>query len=215
MVSGAFSVKTRIKFCGITRVEDADLAVRFGADAVGLVFAPDSPRFIGIEQAGMIRRRLPATVRAVALFRNAEARQVREIVERVKPDVLQFHGEESAAFCAEFGLPYWRAVPMGEAQDLADWVRRFDGAAALLLDSHVRGQRGGLGKAFDWRAIPASVGKPLVLAGGLNPDNVGEAVRRARPHVVDVSSGIESAPGIKDRDKMQRFIEQVRLADEC
>jgi phosphoribosylanthranilate isomerase len=207
-------MKTRIKFCGITRVEDAEAAVQLGADAIGLVFAPDSPRFIGIEQAGIIRRRLPPAVQAVALFRNAAAAQVREVLAGVKPDLLQFHGEESAAFCAGFGLPYWRAVPMGETQDLADWARRFDKAAALLLDSHVKGQRGGLGKAFDWRAIPAGLGKPLVLAGGLNPDNAGEAVRQARPYAVDVSSGIESAPGIKDTDKMQRFIEQVRLADE-
>ena len=205
-------VRTRVKFCGMTRPDDVDAAVRLGADAIGLILVPGSPRFIDVAQAAMIRRRLPPFVQAVALFRDAAADAVRRALDALRPDLLQFHGEESPEYCASFGWPYLRAVPMKPVAELADWERRFAGAAALLLDAHGAGEQGGSGRTFDWTAIRAS--RPFVLAGGLTPGNVGEAVRTARPYAVDVSSGIERAPGEKDAAKMRRFIEEVRKADE-
>jgi phosphoribosylanthranilate isomerase len=204
--------RTRIKFCGMTRAADVDDAVALGVDAIGLILAPESPRFLSLGQAAIIRRRLPPFVQAVALFRNAPADAVRRAVDELQPDVLQFHGDEPPEQCASFGRPYLRAVPMKRAVDLADWERRFATAAALLLDAHGAGEPGGQGRTFDWSAIRA--GRPFVLAGGLTPANVGAAIRAARPHAVDVSSGIESAPGLKDAGKMQRFIEEARKADE-
>jgi phosphoribosylanthranilate isomerase len=204
--------RTRVKFCGVTRPADAEAAVRLGADAIGLVLAPGSPRFIEAAQAAIIRRRLPPFVQAVALFRNAGADVVRRALDEVQPDLLQFHGDEAPAFCASFGRPYLRAVPMRDGADLADWERRFAGAAALLLDAHGPGQAGGQGRAFDWSGIRAS--RPFVLAGGLDAGNVAAAIHAARPYAVDVSSGIEQAPGVKDESKMRRFIEAVRNADE-
>lgn len=206
--------RTRIKLCGMTRPEDAEAAVRLGADAIGLILAPGSPRFISLEQAAMIRRHLPPFVQAVAVLRNADAPAVRQAIAALQPDLLQFHGEESPAFCERFGLPYLRAVPMQGAAAPAEWARRYAGASGLLLDAHAPGEQGGQGRRFDWSQVPRDAGKPIVLAGGLSPDNVGEAVRRVRPYAVDVASGVESAPGVKDQGRMQRFIEEVRRADE-
>ena len=203
--------RTRVKFCGITRAQDADGAVRLGADAVGLVLAEGSPRFISLAQAAIIRRRLPAFVQAVALFRNPAAEEVRRAVDALQPDLLQFHGEEAPEFCEGFGRPYLKAVPMKGPVDLGDWERRFASASALLLDAHGASEAGGQGRAFDWGRIAA--GRPYVLAGGLTPDNVGAAVAQLRPYAVDVSSGIESQPGVKDEDRMRRFMEAVRRAD--
>jgi phosphoribosylanthranilate isomerase len=208
--------RTRVKFCGVTRAQDAEAAVRLGADAIGLILAPESPRFIEAAQAAIIRRRLPPFVQAVALFRNAAADTVRRALDTLQPDLLQFHGDEDPAFCASFGRPWLRAVPMQGgadlAVDLAGWERRFAGAAALLLDAHGPGEAGGQGRTFDWRRIRAS--RPFVLAGGLDAGNVAAAIQAARPYAVDVSSGIEQAPGVKDEMKMRRFIEAVRNADE-
>jgi len=204
--------RTRIKFCGMTRPADAETAAGLGADAIGLVLAPGSPRFLQLHEAAIIRRRLPPLVQAVALFRNAPAGEVKSAVDELQPDLLQFHGDESPEYCASFGRPYLRAVPMKAGADLGDWERRFATAAALLLDAHGAGERGGQGRVFDWSAIRGT--RPFVLAGGLNPGNVGAAVRQLRPWAVDVSSGIESSPGIKDEAKMRRFIEEVRKADE-
>jgi phosphoribosylanthranilate isomerase len=208
----AMPARTRVKFCGMTRAGDADAAVRLGADAIGLILVPGSPRFIDVPQAAIIRRRLPPFVQAVALFRNAAADLVRQAVTELRPDLLQFHGEESPEYCGSFGVPYLRAVPMKHGADLAQWERRFAGAAALLLDAHGAGERGGQGRAFDWGGIRAT--RPFVLAGGLSAENVGQAVRIARPYAVDVSSGIEQAPGVKDAGKMRSFIEEVRKVDE-
>ncbi|HUS24673.1 MAG TPA: phosphoribosylanthranilate isomerase [Candidatus Binatia bacterium] len=199
-----------VKFCGITRAQDADAAVELGAAAVGFVFAAGSARFIEAERAAMIRRRLPKAVRAVALFQDADAAAVRRTIAAVEPDVLQFHGGETPQFCAQFRTPWWRAVPMtGLADGLGEWSQRFAGAEALLLDGHAAGQAGGQGRTFDWSCVRGAT-LPVVLAGGLTPENVAEAVRRVRPSGVDVSSGIESARGIKDREKMQRFIAEVQ-----
>jgi phosphoribosylanthranilate isomerase len=207
--------RTRVKFCGITRVADADAAVAAGADAIGLVLDPASPRFISLEQAAMIRARLPPFVQAVALFRNASPDDVGRARQALHPDLLQFHGDESAEFCESFGHPYLRAVPMRPALDVRSWARPYRSAVALLLDAHASGQPGGQGRTFDWNAIPPGLPKPVVLAGGLTPDNVAAAVAKVRPFAVDVSSGIESAPGIKDPARMRRFIDAVRQADEA
>ena len=205
-------MRTRVKFCGLTRPADADAAVHLGADAIGLVLARGSPRFIEPAQAVIIRRRLPPFVQAVALLRNATADEVRNAIEVLQPDLLQFHGDEAPEFCAAFGLPYLRAVPMKGLADLAGWEARFASASALLLDAHGPAEAGGQGVTFDWSRVRAQ--RPYVLAGGLTPGNVGAAVRQLRPFAVDVSSGIESAPGLKDEDRMRRFIEAVRKADE-
>ena len=149
----------------------------------------------------------------MALFRNADAQEVVQAVNAFAPDLLQFHGEESPEFCASFAVPYWRAVPMAQPQDLLDWSRRFATANALLLDAHTKGERGGLGKTFNWSSIRRASDMPLILAGGLTPDNVAVAVQTVRPYAVDVSSGIESSPGIKDQAKMRKFIEEIRRAD--
>jgi phosphoribosylanthranilate isomerase len=205
--------RTRIKFCGITRPEDALAAVALGVDALGLIFAENSPRQLGLEAATAIRKRIPPLVTVVTLLRNHSSMQVREIVAAVQPQLLQFHGDEAPAFCASFGLPYMKAVGMkGLAKPLAEVARDYTDAAALLLDGHAPGQAGGQGESFDWSSI-ATIDKPIVLAGGLRPENVAEAIRIARPYAVDVSSGIEAAPGIKDSGKMEAFVRQVRGAD--
>ena len=204
--------RTRIKFCGMTRAADVDAAVRLGVDAVGLILAPESPRCLELAQAAIIRRRLPPFVQAVALFRNAPADAVRQALDALQPDLLQFHGDETPEFCAGFGRPYLRAVPMKQVVDLREWEQSFASASALLLDAHGAGEAGGQGRTFDWDAIRAS--RPFVLAGGLTPANVGAAIRAARPYAVDVASGVEQAPGMKDASKMRQFIEEVRQADE-
>ncbi len=205
--------RTRIKFCGMTRAEDALAAVALGVDALGFIFAAGSPRLLTLEAGAAIRRRLPPLVTAVTLLRNNPAEQVRAIIAAMQPQLLQFHGDEDPAFCASFGLPYMKAVGMkGLDRPLAEIARDHAGAAALLLDGHAPGEAGGQGQSFDWSGI-AAVNQPVVLAGGLRPDNVAEAIRIARPYALDVSSGIESAPGIKDSGKMEAFVRQVHGAD--
>lgn len=204
--------RTRIKFCGITRDKDAQAAVALGVDALGFVLVPASPRYVAADKAAAIRRRLPPFVSTVALFKDADAGSVQDAIDSLRPDLLQFHGEEPADYCESFGLPYLKAVAMGEKQSLAALARRYKGASGLLLDSHAKGGMGGRGEAFDWSRVTA-VKVPLVLAGGLNPVNVGGAVRRLRPYGVDVSSGIETKPGLKDHDKMRAFVEAVQRAD--
>jgi phosphoribosylanthranilate isomerase len=206
--------RTRIKFCGITRLADAQLAVALGVDALGFVFAPDSPRRIELAAAAAIRARLPPFVAAVALLRNAEESLVRQVIAGLRPDVLQFHGDETAPFCASFGLPYLKAVGMrGLQRPLVAVAAEFAGAAGLLLDGHGAGEPGGQGRSFDWRQAAQDCGVPLILAGGLHAGNVAEAIRRARPYAVDVSSGIESAPGLKDSGRMCAFAGAVYRAD--
>jgi phosphoribosylanthranilate isomerase len=204
-------MRTRIKFCGMTRLQDVDVAVALGVDAIGFVLVPASKRFMSPERAAIIRARVPPFMQVVALFSDAGAEDVRRAVATLQPDLLQFHGDESPEYCASFGRPYLRAVPMAVPEDVGAWERRFPSAAALLLDAHGAGEQGGQGRTFDWSAIRAT--RPYVLAGGLTPDNVGDAVRRVRPFAVDVSSGIEAAPGVKDAGRMQRFVEAVRKAD--
>ena len=205
-------MRTRIKICGITRVEDAEAAARAGADAIGLVFYPPSPRFLGLDQARRLASALPPFVSTVALFVNPAADEVRAVLEHVRPAMLQFHGEETPAFCGQFGMPYVKACRVRPGVDLLEYLRPFSGAAGWLLDSHVE-EYGGIGEAFDWSLVPAERPRPLVVSGGLTRDNVREAIRRVRPWAVDVSSGVESAKGIKDADRIAAFIAEVRHAD--
>lgn len=202
-------MRVRIKVCGMTRVEDVAAAAKLGVDAVGLVFYAKSPRNVSIEQAQALVAALPAFVTPTALFLDPDAEAVRQILGNVRIELLQFHGVEPAEFCRSFGRPYIKAVPMGSQADLAEYGRRHAQAAALLLDSHATGQKGGTGKSFDWAAVPSFKGPPLILAGGLNPGNVATAIRMVRPYAVDVSSGVESAPGIKDPGKMAAFVHEV------
>ena len=209
-------MRTRIKICGITRQEDLRAAVDAGADAIGLVFYPPSPRCLPLEQARSLREGVPAFVTAVALFVNAPQKEIEQVIRHVRPSMLQFHGEETPEFCSSFGLPYLKACRVKPGLDLLKYLRPFSGAAGWLLDSHVE-EYGGVGERFDWSLIPAAgvreSMRPLVLSGGLTSANVGEAVRRVRPWAVDVSSGVESAKGIKDAARIAAFIAEVRNAD--
>lgn len=205
-------MRTRVKICGITRVEDGRIAAEAGADAIGLVFYPPSPRFLSLERAVEIRDALPPFVQTVALFVNPDATQVAQVIGRVKPALLQFHGDETPGFCEEFGMPYMKACRVKEGVDLLEYLRPFSRAAAWLLDSHVA-EYGGVGERFDWSLAPAQRERPLILSGGLAPGNVREAIRRVRPWGVDVSSGVESAKGIKDAGKIAAFIAEVRNED--
>jgi phosphoribosylanthranilate isomerase len=200
-----------VKICGITRPADARAAAEAGADAIGLVFYPPSPRFLSVERALEIRDVLPPFVQTVALFVNPDAAQVAQVIGRVRPAMLQFHGEEAPRFCDEFGLPYIKACRVKAGVDLLEYLRPFSRAAAWLLDSHVE-EYGGVGESFDWSLAPAVRERPLVLSGGLTPGNVAEAIRRVRPWGVDVSSGVESAKGIKDAVKIAAFVAEVRNA---
>ena len=208
--------RTRIKFCGFTRPGDIRLACELGADAIGFVFARDSRRQIEAEQARAMRQALAPLVDAVALFMDNPAEHVREVIRQVRPTLLQFHGSEDDAFCRSFGVPYMKAIAMGSdiaQQHPGTLHSRYPAAAGFLFDSHGEGEPGGSGVAFDWARIPAGVQKPYVLAGGLSPDNVFDAIQSTLPWGVDVSSGIESAPGLKDGDMMRRFVEEVRRSD--
>jgi len=212
---GVAAVRTRIKICGITRPADALAAAEAGADAIGLVFYPPSPRYLSAERALGIRDALPPLVQSVALFVNPDAAQVSQVIGRVRPSMLQFHGEETAEFCAQFGVPYVKACRVksgARGVDLLEYLRPYSGAAGWLLDSFVE-EYGGVGERFDWSLVPARRDKPLILSGGLARGNVADAVRRVRPWGVDVSSGVESAKGIKDAAKIAAFIEEVRNAD--
>jgi phosphoribosylanthranilate isomerase len=205
-------LRVRIKICGMTRTEDVAEAARLGVDAVGLVFYPKSPRNVGIDQARALVAALPAFVTVTALFLDPSRDDVQRVLDNVRVELLQFHGVEPAEFCRGFGRPYIKAVPMGGQADVAEYARRHSAAAALLLDSHAAGQRGGTGVSFDWASLPKVEGPPLILAGGLNPSNVATAIRIVRPYGVDVASGVESAPGIKDTEKMAAFVREVTHA---
>lgn len=205
--------RTRVKICGVTRVQDALLACELGADAIGIVMTPSSPRGVSIEQARAIREALPAFVDAVALSHDLSAERVRVIIDGVRPDCVQFHGLEDAAFCESFGVRYTKAIGMDGDMDVPALVTEHPRAVGFVLDGHSPGQQGGRGKTFDWSRIPRDLGRPILLAGGLNSFNVGEAIRTVRPWAVDLASGVESAPGIKDAGKMRAFFAAVRIAD--
>lgn len=206
-------MRTRIKFCGLTRPGDVRLAGELGVDALGFVFAAHSPRRLMPAQAAALREAAPLLVSVIALFMDNPRAEVEAVIRALRPHCLQFHGDESPAFCASFGVPYLRTIAMVQpASAVRAAIDAHSGAAAFLLDGHAPGESGGQGTRFDWSTIPA-IDRPWWLAGGLCPDNVGDAIRTARPFAVDVSSGIEAAPGHKDGRKMQQFIEEVRRAD--
>jgi len=200
----------RVKICGVTRPEDARAAARYGADAVGLVFYPPSPRALDLDTARAVCAALPPFVTTVGLFLDAAAAEVRAVLERVPLDLLQFHGREDAAFCRGFGRPYIKTVGMGGDADLHAAARAFPDARGLLVDSHAPGAAGGTGETFAWEILPDERDFALILAGGLTVENVADAVRRVRPEAVDVSSGVETAPGVKDERRIREFIEEAR-----
>jgi phosphoribosylanthranilate isomerase len=206
-------VRTRIKICGITRPEDAMAAAAAGADAIGLVFHPPSPRNVEPETAVAIVRALPPYITVVALFMNAGIEAVRICLNTVPVDLLQFHGDESPEFCGKFDRRYVKAVAMGTAMDPLEYATRYPDAAGFLLDSHGGGRMGGTGDRFDWSLIPGKFDAPVILAGGLDPHNVADGVRRVRPYAVDVSSGVEVAKGIKSADRIAQFVREVRRGE--
>ena len=204
---------TRVKICGITRAEDALHAAAEGVDAIGLVFYEKSPRYVTASQAADISNKLPAFVTSVALFKDADADTVRQILTEVAIDLLQFHGSESAEFCRQFGKPYIKALGMAGESSVPQQVAEFHDARGLLLDGHAPGADGGTGESFEWGMIPAELEYPLILAGGLDVDNVLGAIRAVQPYAVDVSSGVESEKGIKDAALVTAFMNNVRQAN--
>jgi phosphoribosylanthranilate isomerase len=206
-------METAVKICGITRPEDALAAARAGAHAIGLVFYARSPRYVTPARAAEIIRVLPPFITTVGLFVDAQPQEVRAALAVAPVGLLQFHGEETPEFCRQFTRPYIKAVRMRAGVDLLQYAREYHDAKALLLDHYVEGLHGGSGVAFDWSLIPRGLPLPVILSGGLTPENVRDAVRRVRPSAVDVSSGVESAKGIKDAAKIAAFIRGARNAD--
>ncbi len=202
----------RVKICGITRLEDLHVACEAGADAVGFVFYEKSPRHVSVETAAALVRALPPFVQSVGLFVDAEQATIETVLKSVPLDLLQFHGDETAAACARHGRPWIKAVRVNPQTDLLKCAADFEAARGLLLDAFVPGLPGGTGERFDWTLIPQALPKPVILSGGLTADNVAEAVRRVRPWAVDVSSGVEASKGIKDALKVARFIANAKEA---
>lgn len=226
--------RTRIKFCGMTRAEDIATAVALGVDAIGLILVPRSPRCLTLAQARELRATLPPFVASVVLTLDADPAEVQRSATILRPTLWQFHGNEAPEDCARLGLPYLKAVPMAQADDAASraprsastaprsvalasdpvaFAARYPDATGFVLDSHAAGGQGGTGHRFDWTRVPADLPARFLLAGGLTPDNVFDAIRTVRPYAVDVSSGIESSPGIKNPESMRRFVDEVRRAD--
>lgn len=204
--------RTRVKICGITNLEDAKMAVSAGADAIGLVFYKNSPRFVSINVASQITRNLPPFINCVGLFVDADESYIRQVLEQVEIDTLQFHGQESEQACALYQRPYIKAVRMQKTINLMEEVNKYPSARALLLDTYVDGTPGGTGETFDWGIIPEELLKPLILAGGLDASNVKKAISEVRPYAVDVSGGVEKEKGIKDANKIKKFISETMNA---
>lgn len=207
------AMTTRVKICGITRVEDALAAARSGADAIGLVFYERSPRYVPIDLAVQLAAALPPFVSVVGLFVNSGTEFVREVLARVPVDLLQFHGDETSDYCAQFGKPYLKVIRVKAGVDLLQCASDFHGAKGLLLDTHVHGVQGGTGTVFDWALIPAQLPLQVILSGGLSAENVAAAIKQVRPYAVDVSSGVEATKGIKDAVKIAAFIKEVKQID--
>ena len=205
--------RTRIKICGITRQSDARAAVKAGADALGLVFYPDSPRAVTLTEAEAVVAALPPSVCLVGLFVDAEPELVTEACEALPLSMLQFHGNEKQAYCRDFGLPWMKALRVAPDTDVEAAMEDYSEANAILLDTWRAGIAGGTGESFDWNKVPRETGRRLVLAGGLRPNNVAEAIAAAHPYAVDVSGGVEASPGLKDAGKIAEFIAAVAAAD--
>jgi phosphoribosylanthranilate isomerase len=200
---------TRIKICGIKHLDDALKAVECGADAIGLIFVEKSPRYVSLTEARVIAESMPPFVTVVGLFMNARAETVREALKVVPLNLLQFHGEESPEFCDQFEVPYIKVLRMRDNANIVAFAQDYPNAAGILLDSYHKDAGGGTGQSFDWDLIPDDVPLPLILAGGLNPENVASAIEAVKPYAVDVSSGVESEPAIKDHKKIEQFIKEV------
>ena len=205
--------RTRVKICGITRPEHARAAAGAGADAIGLVFYEPSPRYVTRAAARAVCAALPPLVSVVGVFVNPRPREIEAAMEGLPVDLLQFHGEEPPELCAGTGKPYVKAVRVRSRDDIVAAAARYTDARALLLDAHHDALWGGTGSRFDWSVVPADVGRPIVLAGGLTPANVAEAIRLVRPFAVDVSGGVESAPAEKDAESIERFMKEVASAE--
>jgi phosphoribosylanthranilate isomerase len=206
-------MRTRVKICGITRKIDADMCVKAGADAIGLVFYQPSPRAIATPVAREIVDNLSAFVTTVGLFVNAEKDEVAEVLRTVKLDCLQFHGNEDVAYCEQFDRPYIKAIRMTDNIDVDSMANEYASARALLLDTYVTDVPGGTGQAFNWERVPENCSQPIILAGGLTPDNIQDAIKVAKPYAVDVSGGVELSKGIKDAGKVAKFINEVGCFD--
>jgi phosphoribosylanthranilate isomerase len=202
--------RTRVKICGITRVEDAVCAVNAGADAIGLVFYAQSPRFVTIAQAQQIVAAIPPFVSVVGLFVNATTAEIESVLSQVRIDIVQFHGDESEHDCQQIKLPYYKAIRVKADTNLLQYAVEFSGAKALLLDTYSEAAFGGTGQVFDWGLIPQNLTKPVILAGGLVPENVALAIKQVRPYAVDVSGGVEISKGIKDVAKIAAFMQAVK-----
>lgn len=205
--------RTRVKICGITRQEDAWAAIDAGADALGFVFYAPSPRAVSAAQVQAIIKNLPPYIGKVGLFVNASASEVQQVIDTTSLDCLQFHGDEAADYCEKFNLPYYKAIRVKPEVSLVQCELDFASASALLLDTFSEKAVGGTGQTFDWGLIPAGLKKPLVLAGGLNPLNVADALQQVQPYAVDVSGGVEAQKGIKSPEKIAAFMQQVTQYD--
>ena len=204
-------VRIRVKICGITREEDAKAAVESGADAIGLVFYSKSPRYVDLTSAHKIACAVGPFVTVVGLFVNASIDQVNEVIDAVELDLLQFHGDEDEAYCAQFHMPYIKAIRMYPGLDVTDVMADYPSARGFLFDAWNKDKYGGTGETFEWQRLSGLDETPYILAGGLNPDNIGEAVATARPYAVDVSGGVEVSPGIKSSELIQQFIDGVNV----
>ena len=207
-------MRSRVKICGITRLQDAQAAIEAGADALGFVFYKPSPRYIDPVVAKKIISSLPPFVTTTALFVNEEESVVNQIIQLIQPDLLQFHGDEEPSYCAQFERPYIKALRMADGVDLSQQLSLFISARAILLDTYVKGVPGGTGATFNWQLIPANISNKIILAGGLDSDNVGAAIRQVRPYAVDVSGGLEAEKGIKSLEKITKFMSEVNNANQ-
>jgi phosphoribosylanthranilate isomerase len=207
-------MRSRVKICGITRLQDAQAAIEAGADALGFVFYKPSPRYIDPVDAKKIIASLPPFVTTTALFVNEEESVVNQIIQLIQPDLLQFHGDETPTYCSQFDRPYIKALRMADDIDLSQELSLFASARAILLDTYVKGVPGGTGATFNWQLIPASISNKIILAGGLDSDNVGAAIEQVRPYAVDVSGGLEAEKGIKSLEKITKFMSEVNNANQ-
>ena len=202
-------MRTRVKICGITRVEDALSAVHAGADAIGLVFYAASPRCVSIAQAQAIVAAMPPFISVVGLFVNATTTEIKSVLAQVHLDIVQFHGDESPEDCAQINLPYYKAIRVKPDTNLLQYVVDFNAAKALLLDTYSEQAYGGTGHVFDWNLIPKNMTKPVILAGGLDANNVAQAIKQVQPYAVDDSGGVEYCKGVKDKDRIAAFMQAV------
>lgn len=207
-------LRTRVKICGITQLDDALAAAHYGADALGFVFYDKSPRFLNIEQADIIFNNIPPFINKVALFVNAEHDYVNDALDKLSIDVLQFHGDEDEAFCSSFNKPYLKAIRMRDTTNLNDIADTYSSASGLLLDAFDSAQYGGTGQTFNWSLVPKQCNLPIILAGGLNTQNVYDAVQNTGVYAVDVSSGVEKSKGLKDHQLIKQFMHEVKRANE-